>query len=138
MWTEDAMKEFHFHARVYFSDTDAEGIIYHTKYLDFAEHARTEMLREALPGLSQRDLQKDGVIFVVRNISIDYRMPGFLDDELDVSTAAEASGHFSAVFHQEIRRGDDLLCTVTVKAASVNTETKRPVPLPKEIMDALL
>ena len=132
------MKEFHFPVRVYFSDTDAEGIVYHTRYLDFAEHGRTEMLREALPGMSQRELQEKGVIFVVRSISIDYRMPGRLDDMLDVVTTVEASGHFSATFTQDIKRGEDLLCSLTVKAASVSTETRRPVPLPKEIMDALL
>jgi len=32
--------------RVYYSDTDSGGIVYHARYLDFAEHARTEMLRE--------------------------------------------------------------------------------------------
>ena len=100
------MREFHHQVRVYFSDTDAEGIVYHTRYLDFAEHGRTEMLREALPELKQRDLQDSGVIFVVKSINIDYRTPGFLDDLLDVVTTVEIAGHFSALFHQEVRRGD--------------------------------
>ena len=132
------MQVFHHQERVYFSETDAEGIVYHTRYLDFAEHGRTELLRTALPNLSQRELQKSGVIFVVKNINIDYRMPGFLDDLLDVVTTVEVAGHFSVVFHQEIRRGEDILAVVTVKAASVNTETKRPVPIPREILDAVI
>ena len=131
------MQVFHHQERVYFSDTDAEGIVYHTRYLDFAEHGRTEMLRTALPGLSQRELQKSGVIFVVKNINIDYRMPGFLDDIIDVYTTVEITGHFSVLFHQEIRRGDDVLAVVAVKAASVNADTKRPVPIPAEILDAV-
>ena len=64
------MRTFEFKARVYYSDTDAEGIIYHTRYLDFAEHARTEMLREALPDKSQYELAQgdDGIIIVVRSM----------------------------------------------------------------------
>ena len=132
------MQVFHHQERVYFSETDAEGIVYHTKYLDFAEHGRTEMLRTALPDLSQRELQESGVMFVVKNINIDYRMPGFLDDLIDVYTTVEISGHFSVLFHQEIKRGEDVLATVTVKAASVSSKTKRPVPIPKEILDAVI
>ena len=131
------MQVFHHQERVYFSETDAEGIVYHTKYLDFAEHGRTELFREMFPELSQRELQKEGVIFVVKNINIDYRMPGFLDDLLDVYTTVEVNGHFSVLFNQEIKRGDDILAVVTVKAASVNAETKRPVPIPEKILAAI-
>ena len=35
-----------FIVRVYFEDTDAGGIIYHSQYLNFAERARTEFLRQ--------------------------------------------------------------------------------------------
>ena len=131
------MQVFHHQERVYFSETDAEGIVYHTKYLDFAEHGRTELLREIFPELSQRELQKEGVIFVVKNISIDYRMPGFLDDLLDIYTTVEVKGHFSVLFNQEIKRGDDILAVVMVKAASVSAETKRPVPIPANILESI-
>ena len=40
------MKTFIYNQRVYFSDTDAQGIVYHAAYLNFAEHARTELGRE--------------------------------------------------------------------------------------------
>ena len=31
--------------RIYYEDTDAGGIVYHSKYLNFAERARAEFLR---------------------------------------------------------------------------------------------
>ena len=37
--------EHRFPVRAYYSDTDAGGIIYHGRYLDMAEHARTELFR---------------------------------------------------------------------------------------------
>ena len=32
--------------RIYYQDTDAGGIVYHSNYLDYAERARSEMLLE--------------------------------------------------------------------------------------------
>ena len=32
--------------RIYYEDTDAGGIVYHSKYLNFAERARAEFLRK--------------------------------------------------------------------------------------------
>ena len=43
-------------ARVYFEDTDAGGIVYHSKYLNFAERGRTEFLRKK--NLEQRQLKE--------------------------------------------------------------------------------
>ena len=41
------MVPFVFPVRVYYEDTDAGGVVYHSNYLRFAERARTELLREA-------------------------------------------------------------------------------------------
>ena len=38
-------KTFVFPLRVYYSDTDAGGVVYYANYLTFAEKARTEMIR---------------------------------------------------------------------------------------------
>ena len=34
--------------RVYYEDTDAGGIVYYARYLQYAERARTEILRLAI------------------------------------------------------------------------------------------
>ena len=38
-------KDHQLNIRIYFEDTDSGGIVYHSKYLNFAERARTELLR---------------------------------------------------------------------------------------------
>lgn len=131
------MREFFHQARVYFSDTDAGGIVYHARYLDFAEHARTEMLREILPDLGQSDLKDGGVIFVVKSISIDYRSPAHLDDLLTVRTVLEKAGRFSAVFRQDIMSGNEVLASLVVRVASVSSEEKKLVPIPRIVLDAM-
>ena len=131
------MREFIYRTRVYYSDTDCGGIVYHAKYLDFAEHARTEMLRQALPDKCQREMRDGGLIFVVKSISIDYKKPGILDDEIVVYTKLEKAERFSAVFSQSIRRGDEDLAVLSVKVASVSFDGKKLTLLPKEVVEAL-
>lgn len=131
------MRTFEFRSRVYFSDTDAGGIVYHARYLDYAEHARTEMLREILPELSQSGLKQENLIFVVKSISIDYRRPGYLDDEIKVVTSLEKAERFSAIFNQKVLRGEEELCVLSVRVASVTADTKRLCPLPDAVVEAL-
>ena len=40
--------------RVYYEDTDAQGVVYYANYLKFCERARTEYLR--LLGYEQKEL----------------------------------------------------------------------------------
>lgn len=129
--------EFVFKARVYYSDTDCGGIVYHSRYLDFAEHARTEMLRSVLPGMSQSALRDDGLIFVVKSIKIDYKRPAYLDDELTVVTRLGKAERFSAIFIQEIRRGDEVLTALEVKVAAISFKDKRIMMIPEEVIIAL-
>src|SRR5690554_7008378 len=71
---------FKWHARVYYEDTDAGGIVYHANYLKFMERARTEWLRDL--GFFQQSLRADDTLFVVRSLNIQYKAPAYLDDEL--------------------------------------------------------
>ena len=74
-----------FRLRVYYEDTDAGGIVYHAHYLNFAERARTELLRAC--GSQQESLRRQsGVSIVVRRCSIEYRAPARLDDLLEIRT----------------------------------------------------
>ncbi|NCC12537.1 MAG: tol-pal system-associated acyl-CoA thioesterase [Spirochaetia bacterium] len=133
---------YSFPIRVYYSDTDCGGIVYHARYLDFAEHARTEMLREvaAKQGLegSQSSLTATlKLAFVVKSINVDYEKPALLDDLLEVRTELESSKRFSMVFRQTVTRSDEVLCTLLVRVAAINSETLRPMPMPAWFIPAL-
>ena len=133
--------EFIFRSRVYFSDTDAGGIVYHARYLDYAEHARTEMLRTLLPSLSQKAMKEtSSMIFVVKGLTIDYEKPGYLDDEIAVHTKVISVKHFSTTLEQVITRGDDgdELCRIVVKAATIDSNSKKLMMIPTEVASTLL
>lgn len=129
-------REFWFPIRVYWEDTDAQGIVYFANYLKFAERARTEMLRYL--GCCQSDeLQETHAGFVVKHCDVDYIAPAFLDDELQVSCSAVNIGGASVTLHQEIKRGSDVLTLVNVKAVYLDLDSKKPTRMPKDIAQRL-
>ncbi len=126
--------EFFWPIRVYYEDTDSGGVIYYANYLKFMERARTEWLRHL--GLEQDELRdQDGVLFVVRRVTLDLRRPGRFNDELTVGVRIKQLGKASIIFEQNIKRVDDdcLLCNGEVKVACIDAERFRPCPLPKSV-----
>lgn len=126
------MKVFTYSQRVYFSDTDAQGIVYHARYLDFAEHGRTEMARQ----LGTSGLE-GGLALVVRSMTIGFEKPAYLDDMLVVETSLAEFGRVSMVFDQVIRRGEEVVCRMSVKVACIDIATKRIARIDQRLVDAL-
>jgi acyl-CoA thioester hydrolase len=114
---------------VYYSDTDAGGVVYHSRYLDMAEHARTELVRH-FGGEQQALLDENAQAFVVRTLSISYNKPARLDDALTVRTSVRKCEAITMVFDQKICRGEEILAELEVKVGSISVKTGRPVPIP--------
>jgi YbgC/YbaW family acyl-CoA thioester hydrolase len=72
---------FHSRYTVDFVDTDAGGVVYHTRYLEMAERARAAMLRHI--GLSNKQLLQVNMIFPVTNLTCRFHKPAKLDDTID-------------------------------------------------------
>lgn len=116
-----------YQARVYYSDTDAGGIVYHARYLDFAEHARTELLRDIgmEKGQQKQLMDESNIAFVVKSIAIEYHTPSFLDDLLTIETTIEQAKRFSLTFLQRVLRQDEEIATLHVRVASFNLVTRK-------------
>lgn len=100
--------EHHYRARVYFEDTDLSGIVYHANYLRYMERARSDMLR--LAGIDQRAAMEAGEgSWAVTDLTIKYRSPARLDDDLLVVSTVEAVRGASVIIAQRILRGTDTL-----------------------------
>jgi acyl-CoA thioester hydrolase len=117
--------------RVYYEDTDAGGVVYHARYLAFAERARTEMLRDA--GFEHAKQANEGIKdFAVVAISINYRAPARLDDLLTVKTQITKVGGASMEMQQDIYHADQLITELKVTLVCVDGNFKA-VRLPAEI-----
>ncbi len=127
--------------RIYYEDTDAGGIVYHTNYLRYCERARTEWLRSR--GWSQAALAREaGIVFSVVSLDIEYRRPARLDDELVVSCEPTIAGGASLLFVQQVRRAHDdaegeLLAQAQVRVACVDAAAHRPRRMPPDLRRSL-
>lgn len=137
--TKDIMldKTFRLDVRIYWEDTDAGGIVYHSNYLRYMERARTEMLRSL--GFSQQQMKEAGeALIVVSKLEIAYRRPAKLDDLLTVHTRVESLKHASIVFEQTITRGDEVITQGRVRCASISSATGAPTEISPHIRQAFL
>lgn len=135
-----AARPFVHPVRVYYEDTDAAGVVYYANYLKYAERGRTEALRAV--GIEQREMAtRDGVQFVVRRVAADFRAPARLDDALEVVTRTTDIAGATLTMEQAIRRGDEILVTLTVDICAVaagGARPGRPVRLPAAIVERLV
>ena len=118
--------------RIYYEDTDFSGVVYHARYLHFLERGRTDYLR--LLGVEQGSLvleeDREGLVFVVHRMEIDFKAPARMDDILTILTSTEKAGGAKMILNQEIRRGEQLLIAARVIIAVINP-AGRPRRLPE-------
>ncbi len=122
--------------RVYYQDTDAGGIVYHSKYLDFAERARSELLVDM--GLSNKILIEKGVAFVLRSANISYKSPARLDDVIEIQTTVKEIKNASMIMcHRFIVNGKTLV-EIELQLAVINPATLTPIRLGAELKELFL
>jgi acyl-CoA thioester hydrolase len=122
--------------RVYWEDTDAGGIVYHSNYLNFAERGRTEMVR--MLGLKQSELADGGFVFAVRHMDVDFLKSAKLDDLLEVESTFTSVKGASMDVSQVIRRLDDdaILVRLGVRLAFISRDGK-PARIPADLKNSL-
>lgn len=123
---------FTFPIRVYYEDTDLGGVVYYANYLRFMERARTEWLRAL--GFEQDELiERQGIIFAVRSVQLDFLKPARFNELLQVTVALARPGRASLTLRQRVQRGDLVLCEGEVKIACLDAKTFTPCAMPDSI-----
>ena len=118
--------------RVCFAETDAMGIVHHSRYLPYLEEARVEYLRAL--GHPYAELRKDGVDYAVLEAYVQYRQPLRFDDEVHVHL--RLGGATRATFQMAYLLtvdGQPRATAVTVHGC-VNPDG-RPVRMPSWLLD---
>ena len=120
--------------RVYYSDVDALGIVYHANYLNYLERARTESLRELgydLPTLKEKyQLQ-----IAICNLSMKFTNPARIDDILYIKSTVTKVQRLSFYYNQVIHINDEqgpLACSAELKLVGVDLNLK-PTVLPEAV-----
>lgn len=116
--------------RIYYEDTDAGGVVYHANYIKYLERARTEYFRSH--NFFVAELARNGFVFPVVRLEIDFKAPAFHDDLLSVTTCPVRVGGSSITLSQNIERHHDgkLLVKGLVTLACISPALKaRRIPL---------
>jgi acyl-CoA thioester hydrolase len=136
--SSDAAKDvFEWPVRVYYEDTDAQGVVYYANYFRFMERARTEWLR-ALGVDQQKMLSEERRIFVVVSTRAEFVMPAQFNDELIVTAGLGERTRASFDIEQNIYRGSrdgDLLLRGGVKAAILDADSMKPQRVPASFFE---
>ncbi len=116
--------------RVYYEDTDAGGIVYHTNYIKYCERARSEIV--FAHGMTPLDSQTG---LIVRDLHATFHGSAVLGDLLDVTTEIIELKKVTMRLRQCVYRGDELLFEMEIYLA--NMVAGRPGRISEELVGLL-
>jgi acyl-CoA thioester hydrolase len=125
-------KPFELPVRVYYEDTDAQGVVYYANYFCFMERARTEWL-EAMGIDHVTMMNEENRILVVTEANAKFLIPARLGDNLIVTAKLSRLGRATFEIEQNIYRGGpdgELLIQGGVSAAYLAADTMKPKRIP--------
>ena len=122
-------------ARVGFSETDAQGIVYYGRYLPYFDMARVEYARH----LELFDADLGECEFVMRALGVVYEAPAVFDDLLEVFVRTKRIGRTSVTAEFAAYRVDDdvLMCTSEQTLVLVDLGERRPATVPESYRRAV-
>ncbi len=121
---------FHYSAfaRVAFSDTDAQGVVYYGRYLPYFDLARVEFHRHL------GRVHIGNVDFAMRAVTVEYVAPARFDDLLEIFVRVERIGTTSITYDHAAYRlndgGDELMATAKATLVCIALDERRAVPVP--------
>ena len=115
--------------KVFYEDTDAGQIVYHSNYLKYFERARTSLLN--LLKIDQMNLKKNhDIILVVRKADIQWCKPAILNDTLLIETCLKYAKNSSitiqqlAYRHCDMNKTKELLVSGVIQIVAMNSSFK--------------
>jgi acyl-CoA thioester hydrolase len=125
------LNEHEIEIRVRYQETDAQGRVHHANYFTYFELGRTELLRAA--GYNYAELEREGWMLVVSDISCKYFQPASYDDLLTLRTTIVEARGARVVTLYKVFRGDTLLAEGQSTVACIDRQG-RVRRLPRELM----
>ena len=124
------MKTHIFPFTIAYADTDAEGIVYHARYLEIAERARMNWLRGKLN-------KGDDIGFVVRELNIKYIQPLRVADDFVVETQMVDVGAAVVRVEQKFVKDGNIYAIISIKVAYLGGDM-RPKRIPGDFINSLI
>ena len=105
--------------KVFVEDVDF-GRVFYSRYLQYIERARTELLHERF-GLTLTQLMNDyDTMFVVKSCNIKYLKSANFEDNLSIETNVQKKTNVRLNLLQEVKKGGKVLVSAEVELAVVD------------------
>ena len=112
--------------RVFYEDTDAGQIVYHTNYLKYFERARSSLLN--LLKIDQLNFKKeDDTILVVKKVDVNWYKSAKLNDKLLIETCLKYAKNSSITLNQDAykyvnnKNQNELLVSGIIQIVAINS-----------------
>jgi len=113
--------------RVRYCEVDAMGYLHHSRYFQYFELGRIELLRTL--GFSYADLERQGIYFAVVKAEIRYKSPVRFDEELTLTTRLSRQTPVRHEHTYQLHRGQTLLAEGSTTVACIGSDGQlRPIP----------
>lgn len=90
-----------FEQKVYYSDTDSYGVVWHGSYLRWLEMGRVELCNEI--GLNINELHAQDIALPVVSLNVKYKSSARLEDVMIIETEIAEFKGFTVTFKQSIK-----------------------------------
>lgn len=116
--------------RVNYHQVDQMGIVHHAQYAYFLEQARIDWLRNQ--GVSYADMEEDGILLPLTEISIQYKRPLRFDELFFVHTKIDVFDNYYVTFDYRIENQEKTtITTATTRLVFVDKKTMRAMKCPE-------
>lgn len=121
--------------KVYYSDTDAYGVVWHGSYLRWLEMGRTEFGEEI--GHNLIKLEKQNIVMPVVNLNLRYKASAKLNDEIIIETSIQKYSALSVTFEQKIKdkKTDKTLVEAIIDVVAIDNNGKLYRKMPQVLVE---
>ena len=122
------MKNHIYQKKVYYKDVDKMGIVYYSRYLEYFEESRTELLSSL--GLKVSDIEKLGIILPVISCHCEFKKGARFEDIILVRSWIEERPRstLKILYEAILKKTNDLLVKGYTIHAFVNSKWKAVKP----------
>jgi acyl-CoA thioester hydrolase len=114
--------------RVIYAHTDPMGIVNNSRYLEYFEVGRTELIRSM--GISYKQVEEHGIMLPLIETHLEFIKPAKYDDILKIRSFILEMPVIKMKINYEISAHDELLCKGFTTHAFVKSSNFHPTRLP--------
>ena len=125
-----------FEQKVFYSDTDAYGVVWHGSYLRWLEMGRVLFCEQL--GFNLIDLVEKDIVLPVTNLNVRYKKSARLNDEIIIETCITKFNNLAVTFKQAIRSKltGDIFIEAEVDVVAISNAGKLYRRMPAILADA--